>query len=55
MTTHYRSLDRSKRVAIFLASVVIAVTLLSAVTLTFRPAAPPLQIVDSVEEMVIQG
>lgn len=55
MTTQYRSLDRSTHTAIFLASLLVAVSLLSSITMAFGPMVAHAKTIDSIEEVVVQG
>jgi hypothetical protein len=55
MTQHYRSLDRRTATAIFFASLVIAVTLLSSVTTAFGPMLTNSHSTNTIEEVIVQG
>jgi uncharacterized membrane protein len=55
MMKQYRSLNRRTSTAIFLASVVITVMVLNAVTIAFGPMPTSGQKTDKVEEIIIQG
>jgi hypothetical protein len=55
MTSQYRSLDRSTRSAIFFASLLVAISLLTSVTTAFGPIVTHIQSDNGVEEVVVQG
>jgi hypothetical protein len=55
MIAQYRGLDRSTRTTIFLASLLVTISLLSSVTAAFGPAAVHAKAADGIAEVVIQG
>ena len=55
MSVQYSSLDRRTHSAIFLASLIIAISMLGSVVAGFGPVALPLTVVDAIPEILVQG
>ncbi len=55
MTKEYRSLDRSTHTVIFLASLLIATSLMGSVSNAFEKNAPHVEVLNTIEEVVVQG
>lgn len=55
MHTQYRSLDRTSSTAIFLASLLVSLSLLSSISFAFSPTLLSAKNVNNIEEIVIRG
>jgi hypothetical protein len=55
MSVQYSSLDRRTHSVIFLASLIIAISLLGSVAAGFGPIAVPMTVVDAFADILVQG